>query len=224
LLLRSPDVSVEQLTSIICTDLGLYAYIMKLINSSHYGMKSRIQDIDQAVMLLGATSLRAILCGLKLANALSALVDEKLCFEVFSLGVQRSQAVAKLGQHYRKNELFMNDCCVAALFQDFGKLILSVCLGDPYDALLQKSRVGTVPLIDLEREAYGCTHAEAGAYLLSLWSFPPSVVESICSHEDLRGPIEGEPQSIEDFVYAKTGMTEYRLLSKRILCDALSTV
>jgi HD-like signal output (HDOD) protein len=199
-LLRKPDVSIEQITEIVKRDLGLYGYIIKLINSSHYGMRSRVYDIDQAILLLGTSPLRTILCGLKLANALSPSIDENLCTDVLQSGIQRAQRVLRIVHQHRKPKLFSDECYVAALFQDFGKLVLSVSLGNRYEKIIDLTRGSTTPLVVFEREALQCTHAEVGAYLLSLWSFSPQVIRSVCSHEDRQDVPCEVPETIVDFV------------------------
>jgi hypothetical protein len=38
-------------------------------------------------------------------------------------------------------------------------------------------------LSELEYETFGFTHAQAGAYLLSLWGFPSEVVSAVAAHD-----------------------------------------
>jgi HD-like signal output (HDOD) protein len=35
-----------------------------------------------------------------------------------------------------------------------------------------------------EREVFGCTHAEVGAYLLGLWGLPDAIVEAVAWHHE----------------------------------------
>ncbi len=199
-LLRAPEMSIDHLTMVIRSDLGLYAYIIKLINSSHYGMRSRIHDIDQAIMLLGVSALRAIFCGLKLANSLSPKIEEHLCADVFDGGMRLAHRVLRLANHHGKSKLFADDCYIAALFQDFGQLVFAACFGNEYTQLLARAKASGESLSKLEQVAYQCTHAVAGAYLLTLWSFSPQIVECICQHEDTVDAISREPRTVEEFV------------------------
>ena len=199
-LLREPDVSPKKIGESVRNDLGLYAYILKIINSSHFGMRSPVCDIDQAILLLGASQLRTIVCGLKLAHALSPTLDKNLCTEVLETGILRAQKVLQLVQKYGKPKAFSDECYIASLFQDFGKLVLSVSAGSRYLQTIEHSRHQLSSLVDFERETFRCTHAEVGAYLLSLWSFPSSVIRSICRHEDVQSSVKEEPETVEDFV------------------------
>lgn len=39
-------------------------------------------------------------------------------------------------------------------------------------------------LCDVEKQLYACSHAEIGAYLLSIWGLPTEIVETVASHMD----------------------------------------
>lgn len=209
-LLRAPEISVEQITEIIQNDLGLYGYIIKIVNSSLYGLRSKVLDIDQAILLLGVFPLRTILCSLMLANALGRSADGPLCSQILQSGIRRAQRVSKIARDLQRSKTFEEDCHMAALFQDFGQLVLSMCGGAKYTSLVNESQGDSERLVALEREVFQCTHAEAGAYLLSLWSFSPQIVLSICTHEDLHAALKEPPQSVAECVRLATSQERDR--------------
>jgi HD-like signal output (HDOD) protein len=47
--------------------------------------------------------------------------------------------------------------------------------------VVQACRAG-MPAGQAEREAFGFTHAEVGAYLLGLWGLPATIVEAVAFH------------------------------------------
>jgi hypothetical protein len=55
-------------------------------------------------------------------------------------------------------------------------------LPEPFAEALRKSRVDRRPLFLAEEEIIGASHAEIGAYLLSLWGLPAGMVGPICLH------------------------------------------
>jgi len=75
-----------------------------------------------------------------------------------------------------------DDCFIAGLLHDLGKLVLGSALGQRYADVLQEAQRQNRPVHAAEREAFGATHAEAGAYLLSLWGFKDSITEAVCLH------------------------------------------
>ena len=46
------------------------------------------------------------------------------------------------------------------------------------------SRVNPTKRLELERDLYGTTHAEVGAYLLSIWGFSHRIVGAVLHHHN----------------------------------------
>ena len=84
--------------------------------------------------------------------------------------VPRSHAVAasRVGGHLRLPRL-TPEATTAALLHDVEKLALT--MGNPfgYGDIVRIARESARPLHEVEREALGCDHADAGAALLDLW-------------------------------------------------------
>lgn len=70
----------------------------------------------------------------------------------------------------------------AGLLHDAGKLILAANLTDRYRDVVRLTGSGEITHLAAEREVFGVTHAEIGAYLLGLWGLPDPVVEAVAFH------------------------------------------
>jgi HD-like signal output (HDOD) protein len=98
-------------------------------------------------------------------------------------------------------EQILSDCLVAAeiagevggqapeagltgMLHDVGLLALAVCLPDELAQNLQRAHDTHTPLHVVEAESLGTTHAEIGAYLLTIWGFRDEVVEAVGHHHD----------------------------------------
>jgi hypothetical protein len=68
------------------------------------------------------------------------------------------------------------------MLHDVGKLILAAHRPDELAALLAAAGTSGRPLHAIERERTGVTHAEIGAYLLTLWGLPPRIIEAVAHH------------------------------------------
>ena len=78
----------------------------------------------------------------------------------------------------------------AALLHDIGKLLLAVCIPEKFVKTQLASKATGRPLHEIEAEMLGITHAEAGAYLLSLWGLPYPIVEAVAYHHNPAAALE----------------------------------
>lgn len=56
--INRPEVSFEQLEKIIKEDISLSYKLLKLLNSAHFGLRSKVNSIRQALILLGSKEIR----------------------------------------------------------------------------------------------------------------------------------------------------------------------
>lgn len=66
--INNPDVEVEELSNIISTDVSLSHKVLKFINSPLSGLRSEVDSIQQAVVLLGLTTIKNWVTIMALAN------------------------------------------------------------------------------------------------------------------------------------------------------------
>lgn len=71
---------------------------------------------------------------------------------------------------------------VAGLLQDIGQLVLASRAASAFAMALSRSESQKQPLFEIERDSFGASHAEVGAYLLGLWGLPQRVVTAVANH------------------------------------------
>jgi HD-like signal output (HDOD) protein len=69
------------------------------------------------------------------------------------------------------------------LLHDVGKIILLAEMPGEYGAIIDRLTDTSLSLADLEREKFGCTHADVGAYLIGLWGLPHSLTQAVGFHD-----------------------------------------
>jgi putative nucleotidyltransferase with HDIG domain len=75
-----------------------------------------------------------------------------------------------------------DDAFTAALLHDVGLLALAADEGEYLAGVLARARASGRPLVEIELEERGVTHAELGAHLLARWGLPDSIVEAVAYH------------------------------------------
>ncbi|KEA63021.1 HD domain protein [Marinobacterium lacunae] len=184
--LSSDRTSTRDISAIVERDPALAARIIRLVNSSYFGLTRHISNLNEAVTLLGVRTVR----GLALAGHLNAHYPEASAWKVFSFDQmnQRALSVARLAQEicspYGKGQALKDQAFLAGLLLDIGMLMLAAEQGQGYLKVIKYAARKKLPLHVVERMAYGVTHAELGAYLLNMWNLAPQVVEAVLMHHE----------------------------------------
>ena len=185
-LLSQEDVSAEEIERILRHDPGLVANVLRLANSTFFGMPSKVTTLKRAITLLGVQRFS------KIADAASA--NKILNTAVAGYGISHRElwlhsiAVSTTAEALAKNMGLdgIGDFYTPALLHDLGKLALGefVKAAQPeIDSLVK----GGVPLVFAEKEVLKTDHAEIGARILFKWSFPDDLIEAVWWHHNPKG-------------------------------------
>lgn len=174
-----PNVSTEEIGSIIEKDQVLAAKVLRLANSPFYGFPSRIGSVSHAVIVLGFNVVKGLtLC----ASALSIMKDagmDQLWRHSLGVAIMANLLAARM-EMKNHEELF-----VSGLLHDIGKVVLYVkwpdvgnCIKDAHTT--QDDR----PLLAVEQELTGLSHADIGGSLADAWHLPITLREPVLYHHD----------------------------------------
>ncbi|SEG49656.1 HDOD domain-containing protein [Marinobacterium lutimaris] len=185
--LSSERTNTRDIAIIVERDPALAVRIIRLVNSSYFGLNRTISSLTEALTLLGVRTVR----GLALSGHLNAHYPDDSGWKLFSFDRmnQRALSVARLAQEiatpFAKNNPALKDqAFLAGLLLDVGMLMLAAEQGEGYLKVLRFAARKKQPLHLVERMAYGVTHAELGAYLLDMWNLSPQVVEAVMMHHN----------------------------------------
>jgi HD-like signal output (HDOD) protein len=181
--LTNEDPSLERVAEIISKDVGMTTKILQLVNSAFFGLPQPAAKPLDAVFYIGLVAIRALVLSLHVFSEF----DEST-IKGFSVGALARHGwitgltAKKIAEMEQSGEPMDNQCFLAGLLHDVGKLILAAGLPSQYERVLKTAQKTSRPLWDIEREEFGATHAEVGAYLLGLWGLPNPVVEAVALH------------------------------------------
>ncbi|MFO0707123.1 MAG: HDOD domain-containing protein [Nitrospira sp.] len=171
-----PNVSAEEIGSLIEKDQVLAAKVLRLANSPFYGFPSRIASVPHAVVVLGLNVVKGLtLC----ATAYDIMKDAGLNqLWRHSLGVAiTAQLLGKRLEMKNPEEVF-----VAGLLHDIGKVLLYVKWADVGKKIKTANPIGDRPMLDIELELYEASHADVGGWLANAWHLPAALREPILLH------------------------------------------
>ncbi|KHK03802.1 response regulator [Desulfovibrio sp. TomC] len=195
--LRSPNTSFKTLGLILDKDIGLAAGLLKLVNSSFFGLPRRVASTEQAVTLLGLETVRTLV----LSHSLFSRFDSRRYPNFGLSGLwEHSLGVARLAKNLAVLEgagkPVEDVCFMAGLVHDAGKLILADLFEAEYSRVLETARTRNITTWQAEMEILGVSHAEIGAYLLGLWGFEESVVLGVARHHQPGLTVPGAPLAV----------------------------
>jgi putative nucleotidyltransferase with HDIG domain len=178
--LAMPEVPLDQIVDVLSQDVAMSAKVLQLVNSSFFGFSREVTTLRTALSLLGMTMLKRLVLSVEVFRAYGGKRFGDGC----SLDAlqQHSLEVAGLAMLLVSNRAHSEDAYLAGMLHDIGKLILAERLPDEFDGILRTADETQRSLYQVEQEVLGVTHAELGAYLLSLWHLPDPIVEAIAYH------------------------------------------
>jgi HD-like signal output (HDOD) protein/GGDEF domain-containing protein len=176
-LTNSPQVDNRAIKECIENDPALTGKILRVVNSSLFGLSREVSDLNQAIALLGSKPLKLLVLGFSLPNSLFASVESEILAHYWRHALTKAVAGREISETLWK--LPGDEAFIAGLLQDLGLLLLIQQVGEPYVLLLKKVWAEGKDMAALEIESMGFDHAELTTRLLSNWGLPEALVEAV---------------------------------------------
>jgi HD-like signal output (HDOD) protein len=176
--LDDKDASVSDLARVISVDPGMTARVLKLINSSFWGLSGKVDSLDRALALLGMRPVHDLVLATSVVDAFDRVRPELMDIARFwQTSVYRALAavtLARLSGQGDSGRVFAQ-----ALMSNLGHMVLFIKEPVLSAAALKECEKKPWALAATEQELLGCDFAEVGAELAQVWQLPASFVQSI---------------------------------------------
>lgn len=184
-MLLNYNTSIKELTKIIEKDQAIASRILKLSNSAFYGLRRRVNNIPHAVVLLGFNTLRNAIISVSVMKTFAS----PHIFEDFDISDfwKHSVAVAMVSKNLGEKLKYQTseDCFLAGLLHDIGKIILSQYFQDLFEKIRTSASRLCISFYEAERREMPIDHAMIGGHLADKWQLPIGVVDTIKYHHTL---------------------------------------
>ncbi|MDX2130841.1 MAG: HDOD domain-containing protein [Planctomycetota bacterium] len=178
-LVENPKSTAQDLHKVISADPALCSRILKVVNSSFYGLPGQIASINRAIVMLGLNAVKNIAIAASLAKLFRG-GDLSPTFSARDLWTHCNVTAA--GAKIVANSLKLglsDEAFLAGLIHDIG--IMVEMQADRAKLIEVLRRVGAdskgVPandMLEAELSVFGATHEDFGAGLCEKWKFPKS--------------------------------------------------
>jgi HD-like signal output (HDOD) protein len=181
--LQSPYCSAARVGQIIANDVGMTAQILRLVNSSFFGMRREISSPTEAVIYLGVNTISSLVVSSHIFQQLSSETEEACDLQrLWKHGLSTGAIAKSIAEMETTDRRMIDDTFAAGMLHDAGRIVLAINHGTEYGDLLKRAREEGRPIHDAEQRAFGVTHSEIGAYLIGIWGLPNPVVEALAYH------------------------------------------
>ncbi len=170
-IIQDEAASLEELESLIRHDQALSARILRVANSTYYGMRGTVPTLSKAMMVIGCEQVKSI-CLCVLLVGLCSTQDAVEMKERERLW-KHSFAAARVASRMARTRPWVSPekAYILGLFHDLGRLVMACFLEEHYRAIRHLSQNGKIPLWYAELE-YGLTHTVVGKWLAIRWNLP----------------------------------------------------
>lgn len=175
---KDPNVGSAILAHKIELDQGLSSRVLRVANSSFYGLAREVGSIRDAVTVLGFDTVRSLVVSAGFMHAFFESGSDDL-FDRHAYWMRNfrvatyTEALAQCLGGTRQLSF------TAGLFHDVGQLVMSICAPEQFAEILKRQKASGSSLVEIEREMLGFDHAVLGAEMARRWNFPPKIEHAI---------------------------------------------
>jgi putative nucleotidyltransferase with HDIG domain len=178
--------SPKDLISVIEHDPILTLKILKLVNSSYFGLSREVTSVKKSVVYIGLNSIKNISISIAAIGVLPSKSISGFSMGDFLIHSLTTAAVARLlAKSKGVPETELGDYFVSSLLHDIGQLALAQFFPKSFAQAYQYSNEQGVLIHDAEKKFIGEDHAMVGSLLAEKWNLPENLIHCIRYHHRL---------------------------------------
>ena len=193
---RDEDVNLRDIAEVISRDVALSGRLLKVVNSSFYGLPRKIASVNQAVVVLGLASVKTLALGFSLAGNISGSIGGEWGLDGFW---RRSLMAAVAARTFAEKRipLLREEAFTTGLLADIGTLAMSEAFHGEYDDLFIRNDRGHNDTVQLERDRFSLDHQTVGRLMAESWQLPELLTIPLANHHYPEGVGDVDPMVVE---------------------------
>ena len=187
-----PDPDLAVIARLISQDPGLSGALLKIVNSSYYGLTNRITSIQRAVNLLGSRSVINLINAQSIKGEMS---DETIVTLNRFWDTAQDVAMTCLTLAKRIGSQAVDEAYALGLFHDCGIPLMLKRFPD-YMTVLEQAYANAGPqqrVVDTENHVFNTNHAVVGYYTAKSWRLPEHLGNAIANHHNALAIFRDDP-------------------------------
>jgi len=191
--IRNPDSSAADIAQSLSLDPGLSVRLLSIANSAAFSPKSRVENLTQAIALVGFSQLESLVLGVGVANGIPKQICQWHDPAAFWLtSARRAMLAHELALLFCPGK--ESECFTAAFLQDMALPFLACHRNDDYGSIFKRWHFEGGDLARLEREVLEWDHGEVATWICSEWGLPENIALAIKDHHNPN--VENDPETL----------------------------
>jgi HD-like signal output (HDOD) protein len=181
-IIQDPDFDYREVVAVLSSDPGTVSEILRLANSSLFGVTRKVTALPHAVSLLGIKRVRSLVLGRYIVDSLNRRGCGRIKPSYYwrrslTTAVLSARLIDALAPELRE------EAFVAGLLADIGVVILGDAMPEQYGPIAEQYRPGgQMDLAAAEQATISATHAEVSGLVLEHWRLPENICEAVQWH------------------------------------------
>ncbi len=179
--INNPDANIQEIANLISSDIGLTTKILRLVNSSYFGLSTKVATITHSLNILGLSPLSTLVLASEIISKFKDIPENFVTTESFwshsvASGIAARQ-ICKLKNLANEELLY-----VAGMIHDIGSLLIFKEYPEEAKKALTQCNEWGINLVNAEKKALGFDHAQVGGALMEKWKLPEIIQETTQYH------------------------------------------
>lgn len=183
-LTNNPNVGTDKVGRELKKDPLLVAKVLKIVNSPAFGLRRKVQSVEQAIGFMGISMFQKAILASAMRDVFSAGHNNQHDALVFWNHSEIVAAGCELISRKRFPELTMQ-AYLSGLFHDCAIPLLNSKFGD-YHTLVELAMDYKSEVLDMEDMECGTNHCLLGYFFTKSWNLPEAVCTTVLHHHDER--------------------------------------
>ncbi|MFZ6775605.1 HDOD domain-containing protein [Undibacterium sp. Ji83W] len=180
------ELDMHELAQKVSHDMALTAKTLRYANSPYYATMIKVTTVQQAISLLGLSTVRQII----MTAALTGCFPENNCRGFDHKEFWRHSNAVAIAARILARRLKLNTdvAFTAGLLHDIGALVLATCYTEAYETVLAQRQGLQTTQYEAEKQILGIDHAMVGETLATQWNFSEVMIKAISGHHHPEKP------------------------------------
>lgn len=175
--------TADSLEKVIRDDPVFTAKLLRMANSSFYGVSGKVNSIARAVMVLGFKEVRNLVIALSLSDTFSENLgfDQFDSYKIWLHSIVTGRASQLLSSHIPA--LDPDEMFTAGVIHDLGRVLMCLFFKEEMEEILALHQKEGLPL-HVAEQRYGLFHGDVGSYITVMWGFSDMLSTVVQCHHD----------------------------------------